>query len=250
MVVKFSGILCCLLLMFSVGFAQDSEEVYRWEHPRPDYDRGINAYIIFPAFTMSSPASINQLLNENGYPVLPRGHLNLGFGLNYRINRLMVITDLFWGNQLRTTPGDDTINQTTRRMTWSGNFGFAYHVIRTDGGAVYPFIAYSFTETTLFLSKSTSSTSLDNMLSNPGNSVHLNNYSNGLFIGIGMDAHDLFLEDSIIGSIRIGKRIQTNPIENWSSRYTQLSNSPLDSFNYWQVQLSIGGAFNWDRKKK
>lgn len=242
-----------MLLLFGMilgeAFAQDFPEEGRVIRDRSDYKRGLHVYAIIPAFTISSHANLNASLFQNGYPILPKGQLNYGFGFNYRLNRFMMGADMLWGNQVNMT--DTPTNAMTKRNPWTYSFNFAYHVFKRDGFAIYPQVGFSFTDTNLYLSKTTNTnTSLDGILANPGNSVNLFHESAGLFVGIGFDGHWLFRNDSPLVHFKFGRRIQVERGYPWTSFFTPITNSPIDNFNYWTFQMGLGGVFNWDKKSE
>lgn len=239
----FSGI---LVESFAQEYYPEEGKVIR---DRSDYKRGFQIYAIIPTYTISSYANINANLFQNDYPILPRGHLNYGFGFNYRLNRFMLGSDMFWGNQINII--DILDRAMSKRNPWTYSFNFAYHVIKRDGFAIYPQVGFSFTDTNLFLSNTTApSTSLDGILASPGNSVNLFHESAGLFVGVGFDGHWLFKKESVTSTIKIGKRFQMEGSSPWESFYTPITNSPNDNFNYWIFQLGFGGVFNWDKKSE
>lgn len=242
-----------MLLLFGMilgeAFAQDFPEEGRVIRDRSDYKRGLQVYAIIPAFTISSHANLNASLFQNGYPILPKGQLNYGFGFNYRLNRFMMGADMLWGNQVNMT--DTPTNTMTKRNPWTYSFNFAYHVFKNEWYAIYPQVGFSFTDTNLFLSKTTNTnTSLDGILANPGNSVNLFHESAGLFVGIGFDTHWLFRNDSPLVHFKFGRRIQVERGYPWTSFFTPITNSPIDNFNYWTFQMGLGGVFNWDKKSE
>jgi len=234
-------------LILGESFAQDFVEEERVFRDRPDYKRGLQIYLIIPAYTISSFANINQNLSQNNYPILPRGHLNYGFGFNYRLNRFLMGADVFWGNQVNSIEIPALAMSRRNPLTYSYNF--AYHVYKRDGFAIYPQVGFNFTDTNLFLSKTTATApTLNGILAAPGNSISLFHPSAGLFVGIGFDAHWLFRKESLTTSLKIGYRIQVEESSAWKSFYTPITNAPTDNFNYWSVQLGLGGVFNWDKK--
>jgi len=240
-------LLMILFKIYSVSKAQellDEDESIRL---RADYNRGINAYVIVPSFTFGPSANINNDLLINGYPPFPRAQLNFGFGLNYRINRFVMMIDLFSRSQV--IDSEDIDYSRLRSSQFTSNLILAYHVFKNEIVSIYPFIGYRVTDKSFFLTSRTDEINLDDILRNPGNSVLLNHTSEGLLLGVGCDLVNLFKSESPIITLRVGKRIQVTDAESWKSRFTPILNSPVDSFNYWQIQLSIGGAFNWDRKR-
>lgn len=239
----FSGI---LVESFAQEYYPEEGRVIR---DRSDYKRGVQIYAIIPSYTISSYANINANLFQNDYPILPRGHLNYGFGINYRLNRFMIGMDSFWGNQVNII--DLPARAMSKRNPWTYSLNFAYHVLKRDWYALYPQVGFSYTDTNLFLSNTTApSTSLDGILASPGNSVNLFHESSGLFVGVGFDVHWLFREDSPFVQFKIGKRFQVEGGAPWESFYTPITNSPLDNFNYWVFQIGMGGVFNWDKKSE
>lgn len=128
-------------LILGESFAQDFVEEERVFRDRSDYKRGLQVYLIIPAFTISPYANINENLFQNNYPILPRGHLNYGFGFNYRLNRFLMGADMFWGNQINST--DIPVQAMSKRNPWTYSFNFAYHVYKRDGFAIYPQVGFS-----------------------------------------------------------------------------------------------------------
>lgn len=239
-------ILVILFMILSATKAQEMDEDDSIRL-RPDYNRGFNAYVIVPSFTFGPSANINTNLLINGYPLFPSAQLNFGFGLNYRINRFVVMIDLFSRSQV--IDSEDIDYSRLRSSQFTSNLILAYHVFKNEIVSIYPFIGYRVTDKSFFLTSRTDEINLDDILRNPGNSVLLNHTSEGLLLGVGCDLVNLFKSESPIITLRVGKRIQVTDAESWKSRFTPILNSPVDSFNYWQIQLSIGGAFNWDRKR-
>lgn len=242
---KILAFLLTLLVSHPI-FSQDHRPEERVIRDRPDYRRGVNIYAIIPSFTTSPYANINANLIQNGYPLLPRGHLNYGFGFMYRHNRILIGMDLFWGNQVVTI--DEPSRAMLKRNPWTYSLNLGYHVFKRDYLAIYPQVGFSYTDTNLFLSKSGQASSLDDILQNPGNSVNLYHESAGVFLGVGFDFHWLFTKESPLVSLKVGKRIQVEDSYEWSSFYNPISNAPGDNFNYWMIQLGMGGVFNWDKK--
>lgn len=242
----FTALAICLSTSYT--FSQELENDGKVIRTRSDFKRGVNIYAVIPAFTISSSANINAVLMENGYPTLPKGHLNYGFGFMYRVNRLLMGADMFWGNQIRSFPEPE--RAIMKRNPWTYSFNIGYHVFKGDGFALYPIVGVSYTDTNLFLSKTTSSSALNDILATPGNSVNLFHESAGIFLGLAFDMHWLFRKDSPLVALKVGKIIQVDDSFPWESFYTPLSNSVVDNFNYWQIQLNMGGVFNWDKKRR
>ena len=156
--------------------------------------------------------------------------------------------DTFWGSQ--TVIVNNPEKAFLKRNPWTYSLNIGYHVFKNDWIAISPQMGLSYTDTNLFLSKSTADSSFDELLAVPGNSVNLYHESAGLFLGVSFDVHWLFRKESPLVSLKAGKRVQIDSSRAWESLYTPLANAPTDNFNYWVVQLSMGGAFNWDKKGK
>ncbi|MFC0656468.1 hypothetical protein ACFFF3_10690, partial [Mongoliitalea lutea] len=56
----------------------------------PYYKRGLGPYLVAPSFTYTHTINLNSFLAENDFPTIPSGALNVGFGFNWRFNRLEV----------------------------------------------------------------------------------------------------------------------------------------------------------------
>lgn len=211
-----------------------------------DFGQGFSIYFIAPAFVSGSESNLNPILRENGYPTLPQGSLNWGIGFNYRYNRWLASLDGLVANQTRSNP---ITNSRLARTAFTGNLTLAHYIVQRKFGAssysLYPFAGISATETNLKLSKQSEGGDINDLLANPNNSFSMNHLFGGVLLGVGIDIHNLKIEDSPYLSFRIGKRIATETAPAWESRFTNISNSPTDSFQYWFIQLNIGGMWNW-----
>lgn len=201
------------------------------------FDRGASLTLIFPSFNSSGYSNLNQLVVENGYPFIPKGNLNYGIGVSYRLKRLEPGINGLIGYQSRT---NEMLNSRMSRTPLTGNILLRYHLVRKGSFTFYPLIGYSFTDTNLILSKESSSNDLDNLLRNPGTSVNLWHSSEGLLVGFGADIAEHWVESSGIFRLKFAYRIPSGSYQ-WESDFANLTtNLRKDSFPYFFIQLEFG----------
>jgi hypothetical protein len=207
-------------------------------------DRSSSLYAVVPAFATSAPSALNGVLVANGYPQLPRGSFSWGLGAHYRWNRFVLGIEAMVSHQNRQR---SDIGSELVRMAVTSNLYSAFYVYRRPGLSLYPYLALSATDTRLFVSKPTGSSSLSGLLATPGNTVQLSHFSGGFLFGFGIDLQDQKRENSVFESIRIGYRMSPESAYPWESSFSTFSDAPADSFNYWFFQLNLGTARHWSR---
>lgn len=233
-------LICCIWVI--LAFAQQGSGL----PPRtgPDFDRGMSIYLVIPSFMISSPSNINSLLVESGYPYIPRGSLNYGLGMSYRIKRFEPVFDFAVGNQSVSHPA---LNSELLKRPLSANFYLKYHLKIWDSFSLFPFVGYSFVENNLFLSKPTEDDDFPSLLQNPSTSVNLLHLSDGILVGMGISMSQFWREATSTFRLKFAYRIPTNSGYFWESNFSNFSKTPLDNFPYFYVQFEMGVLGNWKK---
>jgi len=233
------------LLLFLAFAAQSKSQDFLGLPPRtdPDFDRGMSLYLVLPSFMISSPSNINMLLAENAYPHIPRGSLNYGLGLTYRMKRFEPGLDFAVGNQHVSHP---YFNSELLRRPITANIYLNYHVARYKSLTFFPFIGYSVTDTNLVLSKPSTTDDFGSLLQNPDTSVNLQHLSDGFLVGFGIALAEHWVETTGTFRLKFAYRIPSGSYP-WESRFTNFNNSPTDSFSYFFIQFEMGPLANWKK---
>jgi hypothetical protein len=231
-----------LLLPFCLGLPLAAQDTVR---SKEAMRHGFALYLVAPAFATAPSAAINDLLLANDYPRLPRGHLSWGIGGFRRWNRFVLGMDALLAFQTRSS---ERFQSALVRTSYTAKLYTAFQVYRNSWLAFSPYLALSGTEAAVFVSKQTGTSSLDDLLAAPGNTVELHHFSGGIVLGARIDFQKIWKENSALGSFRIGYRLDPEPGHPafWNSRFTALTNAPVDHFNYFFFQLNIGTAWNWN----
>ncbi|MGY6559069.1 MAG: hypothetical protein ACXIT9_07275 [Nitritalea sp.] len=236
------AILACLA--FLISFATNAQESF-WNtvRDRSDYDRGFSVSLILPSFMTSTPSNLNQLLVASGYPHILRGSLNFGLGVHYRMKRFETGINALIGSQ---SVSIDALNAQINRTPLTANIFLQYHLFRKGSFTFYPLVGLSLTDTRLILSKEIASDDIGNLLQNPGTSMNLQHFSEGILVGFGVDLSEHWVESTGMFRVKFAYRIPTGKYP-WESFFTDLQNAPKDSFPYFFVQLEIGFPHNWNK---
>lgn len=212
---------------------------------RPN-NRTFALYAIAPSFATGATSSLTGTLIQNGYPRLPRGHFNWGLGGQYRWNRFILGVDLLASYQTRQR--EDTGSRIVR-LAITTNLYTGFYVYRKPGFTLYPYVALSGTDASLYLSRPTAPAPLAGLLAT-GNTVQLGHFSAGVILGLGIDLQDVTKANSVFESLKVGYRFSPEGAYAWESAFTAISNAPADRFNYWFFQLNLGTAWHWRRNAR
>lgn len=227
------------LLIITSSNAQNS--LWTTVRDAPELDRGFGLSLIIPSFMTSAPSYLNPLLVEAGYPAIPRGSLNYGIGVSYRMKRFEPGINALIGSQ---TVYSDALNSELKRTPLTANIFLHYHLLRKGSFTFYPLIGISLTDTNLIVSKEAGSNDLRDLLQNPGTSMNLQHFSEGLLVGFGVDLAEHWVESSGLFRLKFAYRIPTRNYQ-WESYFTNLGNPPKDSFPYFFIQFEMGVGHNW-----
>jgi hypothetical protein len=210
---------------------------------QPHLDRGASLSLILPSFMTSSASNLNSMLVESGYPFIPRGSLNYGIGVSYRMKRFEPGINAMIGSQVVSNP---ILNSELKRTPLTANIFLHYHLFRKGSFTFYPLIGISLTDTNLILSKEVDSNDLGSLLQNPGTSMNLQHFSEGVLVGFGVDLAEHWVESTGLFRLKFAYRIPTDSYS-WESYYANLNNAPRDSFPYFFIQFEMGFMANWKK---
>jgi len=231
------------LLLLAICFEVKSQNLPDFSSRKPDFDRGMSIYLVLPSFMFSAPGNINALLVENGYPHIPRGNLNYGLGINYRIKKFEPGLDFAVGNQMVT---NRLSNSELLKRPITANIYLNYHLARYKSYTFYTLIGYSITDTNLIISKQSTTDDFSSLLQNPNTSVNLQHLSDGFLVGFGVAFAEHWMETPGTYRLKFAYRIPSGSYP-WESRFSNFGNSPLDSFPYFFIQFEIGTLANWKK---
>ena len=208
-------------------------------------DRGMSLTLVIPSFMTSPYSNMSHLLVRNGYPPIPRGSLNYGLGLAYRIKKFEIGTDFSVGNQVSTNY-DQRSEILRRPMTV--NLFLNYHLFRKGSFTFYPILGLSMTDTNLIASKQSSVTDVNSLLESPGTSVNLQHFSGGLLTGFGVALAEHWVESTGIFRLKFAYRVPFGKGYGWESFFANIEpSSPLDNFPYFFIQFEMGVLSNWKK---
>jgi hypothetical protein len=208
-------------------------------------DRGITLTLVIPSFMTSPYSNLSSLLVQNGYPPIPRGSLNYGIGLAYRIKRYEFGGDFSVGSQYSTNY--DQRSEILRRPL-NGNLFLQYHLFRKGSFTFYPILGLSITDTNLIASKQSSVTDMNSLLQNPGTSVNLQHSSGGLLTGFGVALAEHWEESTGVFRLKFAYRVPFGKGYAWESFFANIEpSSPLDNFPYFFIQFEMGVLSNWKK---
>lgn len=235
------------LLVSLITFSSIAQDTF-WTTVRdgPDLDRGFSVSLIIPSFMISTPSNLSAMLAEAGYPFIPRGSLNYGIGVNYRMKRFETGINAMIGSQVISNP---ILNSELKRTPLTANIFLHYHLFRKGSFTFYPLIGISLTDTNLILSKKVDSNDLGSLLQYPGTSMNLQHFSEGLLVGFGVDLAEHWVESSGLFRLKFAYRIPTGHYQ-WESYFTNLNNPPKDSFPYFFAQFEMGFPYNWNKRSR
>lgn len=211
----------------------------------PYYKRGLGPYLVAPSFTYTHTINLNSFLAENDFPTIPSGALNVGFGFNWRFNRLEVGPQVLLGRQ-----SNESLNPQSKiiRRAVTANLPLLYHLWIKENYSLFGFVGFSGTESSLIASKNTGGMgTIGSILQNPNTSVELNHLSYGAIIGLGVAYQNLFKEDCAVVRLKVGFRVPPREGFEWESKYVSILNSPIDTFPQFLIQLEIGGITNFNK---
>lgn len=232
------------LIALVISFSSIAQESF-WNTVRdgPDLDRGFSVSLIIPSFMTSTSSNLNPLLVEYGYPYIPRGSLNYGIGISYRMKRFETGINALVGSQ---TVYIEPLNSQINRTPLTANIFLQYHLFRKGSFTFYPLIGISLTDTNLILSKEIEPDDIGNLLQNPGTSMNLQHFSEGILVGFGVDLAEHWVESTGLFRLKFAYRIPTGNYP-WESYFTNLGSPPKDSFPYFSIQLEVGFPHNWNK---
>jgi hypothetical protein len=232
-----------LILFLTVTSSNAQESFWSTVRDSPDFNRGFGLTLIVPSFMTSTPSNLNSLLVDSGYPFIPRGSMNYGIGISFRIKRFETGINALLGSQ---SVYNESLNSELKRTPLTANIFLHYHLLRKGSFTFYPLIGISLTDTNLILSKKSVSNDLGNLLQNPGTSMNLQHFSDGILVGFGVDLAEHWVETTGIFRLKFAYKIPTASYQ-WESYFANLNNPPTDSFPYFFVQFEMGLANNWNK---
>lgn len=232
-----------LALLFPAIISKSQHNLWNPAHRSQDFDRGMSLSLILPSFMTSPHSNLSYLLVDNGYPHIPRGSLNYGLALTYRIKKVEFGVDGLIGNQSVYNP---YLNSELLRRPLNASLYVQYHLLRKGLFTLYPLVGFSMTDTNVILSKQPTSDDLKSLLASPGTSVNIQHYSEGILVGLGVAIAEHWVETTGTFNLKFAYRIPTNSYT-WESKFVQLNNELTDSFPYFFVQLNIGFIGNWKK---
>ncbi|MGY6523741.1 MAG: hypothetical protein ACXIUD_18570 [Mongoliitalea sp.] len=240
-----------LIRVFLVLFLRSTFLFAQWPREEVDitkksyYKRGLGPYLVAPSFTYTHTIHLNNYLTESNYPTIPSGALNVGFGFNWRFNRLEAGPQVLLGRQ-----SNESLNPQSKiiRRAVTANLPLLYHVLIKEKYSLFGFVGFSGTESSLIASKNTGSMgTIGSILQNPNTSVELNHLSYGTLIGLGVAYQNLFKEDCAVVRLKVGFRVPPREGFEWESKYVSILNAPTDTFPQFLIQLEIGGITNFNK---
>ncbi|MCH6197990.1 hypothetical protein MMU07_00250 [Aquiflexum sp. LQ15W] len=235
-----------ILLAVLLNQAVSAQTIFSATPPNlEDFDRGMTLTLILPSFMTSPHSNMSSLLVQNGYPHIPRGSLNYGIGLAYRIKKFEPGFDFSVGSQTATNV---VFRSEILRRPLNANIFLHYHLFRKGYFTFFPIVGLSMSDTNLIASKQSSENDIGSLLQNPGTSVNMQHFSAGLLTGFGVAVSQFWEEAPGTLRMKIAYRVPFGPGYAWESFFADIeSNSPVDNFPYFSIQLEIGVMANWKK---
>ena len=265
--------LLLFLLAFSLLNVSMAQEVFPPDTSKTLKKNGFGIYLIVPRLEFSPEIKLNSLLQQNGYPEIPKLTLrNLGFGAQFKIGNWVISGGLMGGFQTLKNKNERTEIEHSV-STLDALFSYYLKKIDIKNGAntlcMYPFIGFSTNQANLYLTQPSETQPINTLLASPNNALHLKHYTDCVTFGIGADLGSLYddgsgvVSGSGLVSIKVGYRfsLETLPWYDGAVIWHPLTSpsqlppatipdAPRDHFNQFFFQLNLGGMLNWGSKKK